>query len=166
MSAETAEEFIENRTFEEIAVGDAVSDVARSLTGLESEVAGKADVLVVPDLETGSMLAEQLRHLGDAHAAGVILGARVPIVSVGPGDDGIGTMASCALALLRARRPQTPSVRHPNATSWRAQGQNMVSAQSVGWAEQREAHPTRHIPRNHLPPRVPCTVDGYRYSSR
>lgn len=93
-----------------LAFDDAVSDVARSLTGLESEVAGKADILVVPDLESGSMLAEQLRHLGDAHAAGVILGARVPIVSVGPGDDGIGVMASCALALLRARHPRRPSV--------------------------------------------------------
>lgn len=91
-----------------LAFDDAISDVASSLTGLESEVAGKADILVVPDLESGSMLAEQLRHLGDAYAAGVILGARVPIVSVSPGDEGIATMASCALALLGARHRRSP----------------------------------------------------------
>jgi phosphotransacetylase len=66
-------------------------------------VAGKADVLVVPDLEAGNMLAKQLTFLGQADAAGVVLGARVPIILTSRADSLRTRLASCAVAVLMAR---------------------------------------------------------------
>jgi phosphate acetyltransferase len=61
-----------------------------------------ADVLLVPDLESGNMLAKQLEYLGGAELAGVVLGARVPIVLTSRSDSARARLASCAVAVLRA----------------------------------------------------------------
>lgn len=87
-----------------LAFDNAVSDEAARAKGITSPVAGRADVLVVPDLEAGNMLAKQLEYLAEAQAAGIALGARVPIALTSRADKPLSRMASCALALLLARR--------------------------------------------------------------
>jgi phosphate acetyltransferase len=87
-----------------LAFDNALSEEAARVKGIESPVAGRADVLVVPDLESGNMLAKQLEYLGNAQLAGLVLGARVPIVLTSRADDPPTRMASCAIALLFARR--------------------------------------------------------------
>ncbi len=87
-----------------LAFDNAVSMAAAHTKGIESEVAGRADVLVVPDLESGNMLAKQLEYMGDASTAGVVLGAKVPIVLTSRADSRETRIASCALALLLAHR--------------------------------------------------------------
>jgi phosphate acetyltransferase len=69
-------------------------------------VAGQADILVVPDLESGNMLAKQLEYLADAEAAGIVVGARVPIVLTSRADSAKARLASCAVMamLVHARR--------------------------------------------------------------
>ncbi len=86
-----------------LAFDNAVSAIAAGLNGIHSEVAGDADVLVVPNLEAGSLLAKQLEYLADAQAAGVMLGAKVPIVMTSPTDTAHSRIASCAVALLALR---------------------------------------------------------------
>ncbi len=86
-----------------LAFDNAVSAIAAGLNGIRSEVAGDADVLVVPNLEAGSLLAKQLEYLADAQAAGVMLGAKVPIVMTSPTDSAHSRIASCAVALLALR---------------------------------------------------------------
>ena len=73
------------------------------------QVAGKADVLVVPDLESGNMLAKQLEYLANSEAAGIVLGARVPIVLTSRADSAKSRLASSAIAVLMAheRRKQS-----------------------------------------------------------
>jgi phosphate acetyltransferase/phosphate butyryltransferase len=83
---------------------NAVSEEAARIKGVASPVAGRADILVVPDLEAGNMLAKQLEYLAEAQGAGIVLGARVPIALTSRADKPLGRMASCALALLLARR--------------------------------------------------------------
>ncbi len=80
----------------------AISLEAAHAKGIVSTVAGQADILVVPDLESGNMLAKQLDYLSDAEAAGIVLGARVPIVLTNRPDNSLAHQASCALALLLA----------------------------------------------------------------
>ena len=87
-----------------LAFDNAISEEAAQIKGIESPVAGKADILVVPDLESGNMLAKQLEYLGEAQSAGIVLGARVPIVLTSRADSPAARMASCAVALLFARR--------------------------------------------------------------
>jgi phosphate acetyltransferase/phosphate butyryltransferase len=87
-----------------LAFDNAVSPAAARIKGIDSPVAGRADVLVVPDLESGNMLAKQLEHMGDAASAGVALGARVPIVLTSRADPREARIASCALALMLAHR--------------------------------------------------------------
>jgi len=91
-----------------LAFDNAVSPEAAKIKQLISPVAGQADILVVPDLEAGNMLAKQLEYLGGAEGAGIVLGARVPIVLTSRADDTMSRMASCALAKLfvHARREQ------------------------------------------------------------
>ena len=86
-----------------LAFDNAVSLEAARTKGIVSPVAGQADILVVPDLESGNMLAKQLEYLADAEAAGIVLGARVPIVLTSRSDSPMAHQASCALALLLAR---------------------------------------------------------------
>ena len=79
---------------------------------IRSEVAGDADILVVPDLEAGNMLAKQLSFLANADAAGIVLGARVPIILTSRADTVRARMASCAVAVLlaHARRQQASAL--------------------------------------------------------
>ncbi len=85
-----------------LAFDNAVSSAAARIKGIQSEVAGAADILVVPDLESGNMLAKQLEYLGGAESAGIVLGARVPIVLTSRADSAATRIASCALASLLA----------------------------------------------------------------
>jgi len=85
-----------------LAFDTAVSAEAAAIKGLASPVAGVADVLLVPDIESGNMLAKQLEYLGGAEMAGVVLGARVPIVLTSRSDSARARLASCAVAVLRA----------------------------------------------------------------
>lgn len=89
-----------------LAFDNAISKEAAIIKGIESEVAGEADIFLVPDLEAGNMLAKQLAYLVDADAAGIVLGARVPIVLTSRADSPKARLASCALAvaLAHARR--------------------------------------------------------------
>jgi phosphate acetyltransferase len=83
-----------------LAFDNAVSLAAAKTKGIQSEVAGEADILVVPDLESGNMLAKQLEYLGGAQAAGMVMGAKVPIVLTSRADSAHSRIASCAIALL------------------------------------------------------------------
>jgi len=91
-----------------LAFDNAVSAAAARTKGIVSEVAGAADILVVPDLEAGNMLAKQLEYLGGAASAGIVLGARVPIVLTSRADTREARIASCAVALVVARRHTQP----------------------------------------------------------
>jgi phosphotransacetylase len=87
-----------------LAFDNAVSPEAARVKGICSAVAGQADVLVVPDLESGNMLAKQLEFLGEADSAGIVMGARVPIVLTSRADARDTRLASCAIALMLAHR--------------------------------------------------------------
>ncbi len=91
-----------------LAFDTAISPAAAREKELESTVAGQADILVVPDLEAGNMLAKQLTFLAGADAAGVVLGARVPIVLTSRADSARTRLASCAVAGLIARAAARP----------------------------------------------------------
>jgi phosphate acetyltransferase len=86
-----------------LALDNAINEAAAAEKGINSAVAGRADILVVPDLEAGNMLAKQLSFLAGAEAAGVVLGARVPIILTSRADSARARLASCALAVLMAR---------------------------------------------------------------
>ncbi len=85
-----------------LAFDNAISAAAARIKGIVSDVAGSADILLVPDLESGNMLAKQLEFLGTASSAAVVLGARVPIVLTSRADSRESRIASCALASLIA----------------------------------------------------------------
>jgi phosphate acetyltransferase len=93
-----------------LAFDNAISPEAARIKGIESPVAGHAQILVVPDLEAGNMLAKNLTFLSNADAAGIVLGARVPIVLTSRADNVRTRMASCAVAVLFAhsRRANQP----------------------------------------------------------
>ncbi|MCA8426159.1 bifunctional enoyl-CoA hydratase/phosphate acetyltransferase [Burkholderia seminalis] len=86
-----------------LAFDNAISQRAACEKGIDSPVAGRADILVVPDIEAGNMLAKQLEYLGGAANAGVVVGARVPIVLTSRADGVAVRLASCALAALLAQ---------------------------------------------------------------
>src|SRR4029453_1237123 len=86
-----------------LAFDNAVSAAAARTKGIVSDVAGLADILVVPDLESGNMLAKQLMYLGGAASAGIVVGARVPIVLTSRADPREARIASGAGALVAAR---------------------------------------------------------------
>jgi phosphate acetyltransferase len=93
-----------------LAFDNAVDREAARIKGIKSEVAGRAEILVVPDLESGNMLAKNLAYFAKADGAGIVLGARVPIVLTSRADSPRARMASCAVATLYAaarRRTQT-----------------------------------------------------------
>ena len=85
-----------------LAFDNAVSIVAAKTKGIRSAVAGQADILVVPDIESGNMLAKQLEYLADALSAGIVLGTRVPIVLTSRADTAETRTASCAIAVVMA----------------------------------------------------------------
>jgi phosphate acetyltransferase len=93
-----------------LAFDNALSSEAARIKGIRSPVAGQAQILVVPDLEAGNMLAKNLTFLSNADAAGIVLGARVPIILTSRADKVRTRMASCAVAMLLAhsRRAKEP----------------------------------------------------------
>jgi phosphate acetyltransferase len=93
-----------------LAFDNAINPEAARIKGIKSPVAGKAQILVVPDLEAGNMLAKNLTFLSGADAAGIVLGARVPIILTSRADNVRTRMASCAVAMLLAhsRRAKQP----------------------------------------------------------
>jgi phosphate acetyltransferase len=86
-----------------LALDNAISLTAAEIKKIDSPVAGRANVLIVPDLEAGNMLAKSLSFLAGADAAGVVLGARVPIILTSRADSELTRLASCAVAVLVAR---------------------------------------------------------------
>jgi phosphate acetyltransferase len=85
-----------------LAFDNAISAAAARSKGIKSVVAGQADILLVPDIESGNMLAKQLEYLADALAAGIVLGARVPIVLTSRADSAEARTASTAVAVVMA----------------------------------------------------------------
>ncbi len=85
-----------------LAFDNAIDPEAAAIKGIKSPVAGRAQILVVPDLEAGNMLAKNLTFLSKADAAGIVLGARVPIILTSRADSVRARMASCAIAVLHA----------------------------------------------------------------
>ena len=83
-----------------LAFDNAISKTAAEAKGIVSEVAGDADILVAPDLEAGNMIAKQLVYLAGAESAGIVLGAKVPIILTSRADGTLSRLASCALAQL------------------------------------------------------------------
>jgi phosphate acetyltransferase len=96
-----------------LAFDNAIDPEAAMIKGISSPVAGRAQILVVPDLEAGNMLAKNLTFLARADAAGIVLGARVPIILTSRADSVRTRMASCAVAVLyadaRRRRAALPA---------------------------------------------------------
>jgi len=83
-----------------LAMDNAIDLAAARTKGLHSEVAGRAEILVAPNLDAGNMLAKQLTYVSHAEAAGLVLGARVPIILNSRADDDMSRLASCAVAAL------------------------------------------------------------------
>ncbi|HSN71998.1 MAG TPA: bifunctional enoyl-CoA hydratase/phosphate acetyltransferase [Steroidobacteraceae bacterium] len=95
-----------------LAMDNAISMAAARTKGIRSTVAGEADVLLVPDLEAGNMLAKNLSFMANAESAGVVVGARVPIILTSRADSVRARLASCAIAALLAHeraRPRFPA---------------------------------------------------------
>lgn len=94
-----------------LALDNAISPQAAAIKKINSPVAGRANVLVVPDLEAGNMLAKSLSFLADADAAGIVLGAKVPIILTSRADEEMARLASCAVArlLVAARKSDASS---------------------------------------------------------
>jgi phosphate acetyltransferase len=85
-----------------LALDNAISPEAAEIKKIASPVAGRANILVVPDLEAGNMLAKSLSFLAHADAAGIVLGARVPVILTSRADSLLTRLASCAIAVLVA----------------------------------------------------------------
>jgi phosphotransacetylase len=95
-----------------LAFDNAISKEAARTKGITSEVAGDPDILLTPDLESGNILAKQLTFLANADSAGVVLGARVPIILTSRADSVRARIASCAVAMLAAHaRRRTAAVK-------------------------------------------------------
>src|SRR4249920_3290770 len=85
-----------------LAFDNAISKEAAAMKGITSEVAGDPDILLAPDLEAGNMMAKQLSFLANADSAGLVLGARVPIILTSRADSVRSRIASCAVAMMAA----------------------------------------------------------------
>jgi phosphate acetyltransferase len=95
-----------------LAFDNAIDLEAARIKGIKSDVAGRAQILIVPDLEAGNMLAKNLAYFAGADSAGIVLGARVPVVLTSRADSARARIASCAVASLYAhgRRQHAPTV--------------------------------------------------------
>jgi phosphate acetyltransferase len=95
-----------------LALDNAINLEAAEIKRIKSPVAGRANVLIVPDLEAGNMLAKSLTFLANADSAGIVLGAKVPIILTSRADSVMARLASCAVAVLvaAARRGDTSKV--------------------------------------------------------
>jgi phosphotransacetylase len=94
-----------------LAFDNAISSEAARIKGITSSVAGDPDILLVPDLEAGNMLAKQLSFLANADSAGLVLGARVPVILTSRADSVRSRIASCGVGMIlaHARRQQLPA---------------------------------------------------------
>jgi len=95
-----------------LALDNAISPEAVAMKKIVSDVAGRANVLIVPDLEAGNMLAKSLSILAGADGAGIVLGARVPIILTSRADPVLARLASCAVASLVAAARRTSTTIH------------------------------------------------------
>ncbi len=86
-----------------LAFDNAISEEAAAIKGIQSQVAGKADILVVPDVVSGNILLKQLTLFSGAYTAGIVIGAQVPIILTSRSSSELSRKASCALALLSVR---------------------------------------------------------------
>jgi phosphotransacetylase len=91
-----------------LAFDNAISREAAETKGITSEVAGDPDILLAPDLEAGNMMAKQLSFLANADSAGLVLGARVPVILTSRADSVRSRIASCAVAVLAAHARRRP----------------------------------------------------------
>jgi phosphate acetyltransferase len=94
-----------------LAFDNAISREAAEAKGIRSAVAGQADILIVPDIEAGNMLAKQLFYLSNAQSAGIVMGARAPIILTSRSDPEASRLASCALAILVSQHKPTKYIR-------------------------------------------------------
>ena len=94
-----------------LAFDNAISKEAARIKGIQSEVAGDPDILLAPDLEAGNMLAKQLSFLANADSAGLVLGAKVPIILTSRADSVRSRIASCGVAMLLAHARRQPAVK-------------------------------------------------------
>jgi phosphotransacetylase len=95
-----------------LAFDSAISRQAADTKGIRSEVAGEPDILLAPDLEAGNILAKQLSFLANADSAGLVLGARVPIIVTSRADSVRSRIASCGVAMLAAHARRQTAERH------------------------------------------------------
>ena len=93
-----------------LAFDNAISKEAAKIKGITSEVAGDPDILLAPDLEAGNMMAKQLSFLANADSAGIVLGAKVPVILTSRADSLRARIASCAVAVLAAHARRKPPV--------------------------------------------------------
>jgi len=96
----------------------AVSETAAKNKKVVSPVAGKADILVMPDLESGTMLVKQLEYMADAQSAGIIVGARAPVILSVRTEHKMARLGSCALALLSVRKEQGNRLSSPDSAAF------------------------------------------------
>jgi phosphotransacetylase len=94
-----------------LAFDNAISKEAAATKGIRSEVAGDPDILLAPDLEAGNILAKQLSFLANADSAGLVLGARVPVILTSRADSVRSRIASCAVAALAAHARRSADTR-------------------------------------------------------
>lgn len=94
-----------------LAFDNAISPEAAKTKEIVSAVAGRADILIAPDIEAGNMMAKQLAYLAGAQSAGLVMGARVPIVLTSRADGRLSRLASCAAAILVAGHQRSKPVR-------------------------------------------------------
>ncbi len=100
-----------------LALDNAINPEAAAIKSIISPVAGRANVLVVPDLEAGNMLAKSLTFLAGADAAGIVLGAKVPVILTSRADSLLTRMASCAIASLLAAADRVRQAKALNKAS-------------------------------------------------
>jgi phosphotransacetylase len=91
-----------------LAFDNAISRDAAKMKGIVSDVAGDPDILLAPDLESGNMMAKQLSFLANADSAGLVLGAKVPVILTSRADSLRSRIASCAVAVLAAHARRQP----------------------------------------------------------
>jgi phosphate acetyltransferase len=97
-----------------IDLASAVDEGAARIKGLESPVAGKADILIAPNIEAGNMMYKELAFMAGAQVAGLVMGARVPVILTSRADTAQARMFSCALAVLMAEATaKDPTLLHP-----------------------------------------------------
>jgi phosphotransacetylase len=96
-----------------LAFDNAINAEAARIKGIESEVAGDPDIVLAPDLEAGNILAKLLNFLANADSAGLVLGARVPVILTSRADSVRARVASCAVAMLTAHARRTLTLGAP-----------------------------------------------------